>query len=30
VRAYWAPARDRDAYDIGLTALLDGLLPNPA
>jgi AcrR family transcriptional regulator len=30
VRAYWAPARDRDAYDIGLTALLDGLLPHPA
>lgn len=23
---YWMPARDRDAYDIGLTALLDGLL----
>jgi hypothetical protein len=23
---YWAPARGRDAYDIGLTALLDGLL----
>jgi hypothetical protein len=23
---YWAPARERDACDIGLTALLDGLL----
>jgi hypothetical protein len=23
---HWTPARDRDAYDIGLTALLDGLL----
>jgi hypothetical protein len=30
VRKYWAPGRDRDAYDIGLTALLNGLLPNPA
>jgi AcrR family transcriptional regulator len=30
VREYWAPARDRDAYDIGLTALLDGFLPSPA
>ena len=23
---YWAPARDRDSYDIGISALLDGLL----
>ena len=30
LREYWAPARDRDAYDIGLTALLDGLLGKPA
>jgi AcrR family transcriptional regulator len=30
VREYWAPARDRDAYDIGLSALLDGLLRDPA
>jgi AcrR family transcriptional regulator len=27
---YWAPARDRDAYDVGLTALLDGLLAGSA
>jgi AcrR family transcriptional regulator len=27
---YWGPARDRDAYDIGLTALLAGLLSRPA
>jgi AcrR family transcriptional regulator len=26
---HWAPARGRDAYDIGLTALLDGLLSDP-
>lgn len=24
---YWAPARQRDSYDIGLSALLDGLTP---
>jgi AcrR family transcriptional regulator len=24
---YWAPARDRDSYDVGVTALLDGLIP---
>jgi AcrR family transcriptional regulator len=27
---YWAPARGRDAYDIGLRALLDGLLSGVA
>jgi AcrR family transcriptional regulator len=27
---HWAPARDRDAYDIGLTALLNGLLTGAA
>jgi tetracycline repressor-like protein len=26
VAPYWAPARGRDSYDIGLDALLDGLL----
>ena len=30
VREHWAPARDRDAYDIGVSALLDGLLRDPA
>lgn len=30
LREYWAPARDRDAYDLGLSALLDGLLGGPA
>ena len=23
---YWAPARRRDSYDVGLTALIDGLI----
>lgn len=26
LRPYWAPARDRDSYDVGLTTLLDGLI----
>ncbi len=26
---HWAPARSRDAYDLGLSALLDGLLAPP-
>jgi hypothetical protein len=28
VAGHWAPARARDSYDIGITALLDGLLAN--
>ncbi len=28
LRPHWAPARDKDSYDIGLTALIDGLIGN--
>jgi hypothetical protein len=26
---YWAPARARDQYDVGLAALVEGLLSEP-